>query len=119
MEPVLNFIREQNVHDGELTVYSGYLVGVYRDLDVRPSTRFVLLDVEARVFPSHVDEMEAALEKLGNDAGSVGAQGKAFYEGKVAAAQFFAQTNLPRISAEVAIAQATDLSVMDLPEDAF
>ena len=35
---------------------------------------------------------------------------KAFYEGKVAAAQFFAQTNLPKISAERAIAEATDLS---------
>ena len=49
----------------------------------------------------------------------VGGKDQAFYEGKVAAAQFFAQTNLPRISAEVAIAQATDLSVMDLSEDAF
>ena len=38
---------------------------------------------------------------------------------KVAAAQFFAQHNLPRISAERAIAEATDLSVMDLDEDAF
>ena len=64
-------------------------------------------------------QAEIALEKLGGDAGSVGAKDQAFYEGKVAAAQFFAQTNLPRISAEVAIAQATDLSVMDLSEDAF
>jgi hypothetical protein len=60
-------------------------------------------------------QAEVALEKLGGDAG----KDRAFYEGKVAAAQFFAQTNLPRISAEVAIAQATDLSVMDLDEDAF
>ena len=44
---------------------------------------------------------------------------KAFYEGKVAAAQFFAQHNLPRISAERAIAEATDLSLMDLDEAAF
>jgi hypothetical protein len=60
-------------------------------------------------------QAEVALEKLGSDPG----KDKAFYEGKVAAAQFFAQTNLPRISAELAIAQATDLSVMDLDEDAF
>jgi hypothetical protein len=65
-------------------------------------------------------QAEVALEKLGGDgAGSLGGKDQAFYEGKVAAAQFFAQTNLPRISAEVAIAQATDLSVMDLSEDAF
>jgi alkylation response protein AidB-like acyl-CoA dehydrogenase len=61
-------------------------------------------------------QAEIALEKLG---GSGSDKDQAFYEGKVAAAQFFAQTNLPRISAEVAIAQATDLSVMDLSEDAF
>jgi alkylation response protein AidB-like acyl-CoA dehydrogenase len=61
-------------------------------------------------------QAEIALEKLG---GPVSDKDKSFYEGKIAAAQFFAHTNLPRISAEVAIAQATDLSVMDLPEDAF
>src|SRR3954452_7967774 len=59
---------------------------------------------------------EVALEKLGGD---VSAADKAFYEGKVAAAQFFARTNLPRISAEVAIAEATDLSLMDVDEAAF
>jgi alkylation response protein AidB-like acyl-CoA dehydrogenase len=60
-------------------------------------------------------QAEIALEKLAGDAG----RDQAFYEGKVAAAQFFAQTNLPRISAELAIAQATDLSLMDLDEAAF
>ena len=62
-------------------------------------------------------QAEVALEKLGGDA--VPRKDKAFYEGKVAAAQFFAQHNLPRISAERAIAEATDLSVMDLDEAAF
>ncbi len=60
-------------------------------------------------------QAEVALEKLGGEPG----RDQAFYEGKVAAAQFFAQHNLPRISAELAIAQATDLSLMDLSEDAF
>ncbi len=49
----------------------------------------------------------------------VSGKDKAFYEGKVAAAQFFAQTNLPRISAERAIAERTDLDLMDLDEAAF
>jgi hypothetical protein len=61
-------------------------------------------------------QAEVALEKLG---GPVSDKDKSFYEGKIAAAQFFAQHNLPKISAEVAIAQAVDLSVMDLSEDAF
>ncbi len=65
-------------------------------------------------------QAEVALGKLGGDgSGALGGKDQAFYEGKVAAAQFFAQTNLPRISAEVAIAKATDLSLMDLSEDAF
>jgi alkylation response protein AidB-like acyl-CoA dehydrogenase len=64
-------------------------------------------------------QAEVALEKLGGDAGAVAAKDKAFYEGKVAAAQFFAQHNLPRIRAERAIAEATDLSVMDLDEASF
>ncbi|WP_166134660.1 acyl-CoA dehydrogenase [Nocardioides ochotonae] len=65
-------------------------------------------------------QAEVALAKLeGPDAGSLSAKDSSFYEGKVAAAQFFAQYNLPKISAERAIAEATDLSVMDLPEDAF
>ncbi len=56
---------------------------------------------------------------LGKLAGDLTAKEKAFYEGKVAAAQFFAQTNLPRISAERAIAEHTDLALMDLDEAAF
>ncbi len=59
---------------------------------------------------------DVALSKL---AGEVSAKDKAFYEGKVAAAQFFAQTNLPRVSAERAIAEHTDLALMDLDESAF
>jgi hypothetical protein len=60
-------------------------------------------------------QAEVALDKLGGDPG----KDKAFYEGKVAAAQFFAHHNLPRITAERAIAEATDLSVMDLDEASF
>jgi alkylation response protein AidB-like acyl-CoA dehydrogenase len=59
---------------------------------------------------------EIALTKL---AGQVSAKDKAFYEGKVAAAQFFAQHVLPKLTAERAIAEATDLTLMDLSEDAF
>ena len=44
---------------------------------------------------------------------------KDFYTGKVAAAQFFARNVLPRLSAERTIAEATDNSLMDVPESAF
>jgi hypothetical protein len=59
---------------------------------------------------------DVALAKLASD---LPAKEKAFYEGKVAAAQFFAQTNLPRVAAERAIAEHTDLALMDLDESAF
>jgi alkylation response protein AidB-like acyl-CoA dehydrogenase len=61
-------------------------------------------------------QADVALTKL---AGEVSEKDKAFYEGKVAAAQFFAATNLPRLTAERAIAEATGLDLMDLDEAAF
>jgi hypothetical protein len=59
---------------------------------------------------------QVALDRL---AGEVSAQDRAFYEGTVAAAQFFAQHTLPRLSAERRIVEHTDLALMDLDENAF
>ena len=61
-------------------------------------------------------QAEVALDKL---AGDVSAADKAFYEGKIAAAQFFARDVLPKIGSERAIAEAVDLAIMDLDEAAF
>ena len=44
---------------------------------------------------------------------------RSFYEGKVAAAAFFAATVLPRLGAEREIAEATSLDLMELSEDSF
>jgi alkylation response protein AidB-like acyl-CoA dehydrogenase len=44
---------------------------------------------------------------------------RAFYEGKLAAARFFAATVLPRLTAEREIAEATSLDLMELGEEAF
>jgi alkylation response protein AidB-like acyl-CoA dehydrogenase len=60
-------------------------------------------------------QAEVALDRLAGDTG----RDQRFYEGKVAAAQFFARTVLPKLTAERAIAEATDLSVMELDESAF
>jgi hypothetical protein len=61
-------------------------------------------------------QADVALTKL-----AAGASGKdeAFYRGKVAAARFFARQVLPRLSAERAIAEATDNELMDLDEASF
>ena len=61
-------------------------------------------------------QAEVALKAL---AGEVSAADQAFYEGKVAAARFFAREVLPRIGADRRIIQATTLDLMDLPEEAF
>lgn len=44
---------------------------------------------------------------------------RAFYQGKVAAARFFAREVLPRLAADAKVVDATTLDAMDLPEDAF
>jgi hypothetical protein len=59
---------------------------------------------------------EVALEKLG---GEVSAADQSFYEGKVAAAQFFARNVLPKLAGERAIAENIDDSIMELDEAAF
>ncbi|MGC4953675.1 acyl-CoA dehydrogenase [Actinomadura citrea] len=61
-------------------------------------------------------QAEVALNALGGD---VSDSDQAFYTGKVAAAQFFCQTVLPRLAADRAITESTTLDVMDLPEDSF
>jgi alkylation response protein AidB-like acyl-CoA dehydrogenase len=59
---------------------------------------------------------EVALAAL--DAGATDAD-KDFYEGKVAAASFFARNVLPKLAGERTIAENIDDSIMSLPEAAF
>ena len=62
---------------------------------------------------------QAEIAKAALDAGTASAKDKSFYEGKIAAASFFARTVLPKLAAERQIAEATDNSLMDVSEDAF
>ena len=43
----------------------------------------------------------------------------AFYQGKIAAAKFFAREVLPRIGADRRVIESTTLEAMELPEEAF
>jgi alkylation response protein AidB-like acyl-CoA dehydrogenase len=56
-----------------------------------------------------------ALDKLETATG----KDKAFYEGKVASARWFAASVFPELTSKRAIAEAVDLSLMDLDEAAF
>ncbi len=63
---------------------------------------------------------QAALAASGQDgAATLPPSEKAFYEGKVAAARFFARTVLPRLSAERTVAESIDNDLMDVDEAAF
>ena len=64
---------------------------------------------------------EVALDRLGPDAakGPGATRSAEFYEGKVAAARWFCAQVLPRLTAERAIAEATDNDLMGLSEGAF
>ena len=61
-------------------------------------------------------QAEVALAKL---AEPVSAKDKAFYEGKVAVASFFARTVLPELTSRRKIAESTDNSLMDVDENSF
>ncbi|MFZ1286585.1 MAG: acyl-CoA dehydrogenase [Candidatus Phosphoribacter sp.] len=61
---------------------------------------------------------QAEVAKAAIDAGATG-KDLDFYTGKVAAARFFVHQVLPRLSAERAMAEATDMSLMEVPESAF
>jgi hypothetical protein len=62
-------------------------------------------------------QAEVALSALAAE--EVSAQDQLFYQGKVAAAQFFARNILPELTSGRSIVESTDNTLMDLPEDAF
>ena len=61
-------------------------------------------------------QAEVALSAL---TGDVSAQDRRFYQGKVAAAVFFARNIFPELTARRHIVEATDNALMDVPEEAF
>jgi len=65
-------------------------------------------------------QAEVALAALDSEqADHMSAADRAFYQGKLATARFFAQTVLPRVAVEREIAETTTLDLMELPEAAF
>jgi alkylation response protein AidB-like acyl-CoA dehydrogenase len=61
---------------------------------------------------------QAEIAQARLDEGAAGAD-RAFYEGKIGAARFFAGTVLPRLATERQLTESTTLDLMDLPEAAF
>jgi alkylation response protein AidB-like acyl-CoA dehydrogenase len=80
------------------------------------SVRFLLAVGDLLIGWLLLQQAEIALDALDGDLSD---RDRSFYAGKVAAANFFAKSVLPRLSAERKIVEAVDLAVMDLREEAF
>ena len=64
-----------------------------------------------------IRQAEVAITALEND--TLSPKDRAFYEGKVATARWFAQNRLPLLTSERAVAEATSLDIMELDEASF
>jgi alkylation response protein AidB-like acyl-CoA dehydrogenase len=103
------------------TVMTGYLLGaqdnareLYRvGLE---SVGFLLAVGDLLIGWFLLRQAEIALRALDGDPDP---RDEAFYRGKVAVANFFAANMLPRLAAERQIAEAIELTIMDLNEEAF
>jgi len=80
------------------------------------SVRFLLAVGDLLIGWLLLRHAEIALAALDGDAA---AADRAFYNGKVAAAKFFVNSMLPRLTADRGIAANVDLAIMDLREEAF
>jgi hypothetical protein len=63
LQPMLDHVRETGIANQSLMGYNGNLIHLYPELGFQPATRFVYLDVLARSFPGHRDEMIGAVEE--------------------------------------------------------
>ncbi len=80
------------------------------------STRLLMATGDLVIGWLLVRQAEVALAAL---AAGPSPRDKAFYQGKVETARWFARNRLPLLSAERAIAEATTGEIMELPEEAF
>jgi alkylation response protein AidB-like acyl-CoA dehydrogenase len=62
-------------------------------------------------------QAEVALTALGRE--GISAADRAFYQGKVASARFFAREVLPRLASDRRIVEGTTLDIMELAEESF
>ena len=106
---IFGFLMSANPKDENSDVRNVYKVGLN-------TTRLLMAVGDVVVSWLLLRQAEVALEAL---AGEVSEADKAFYEGKVASAQFFARQILPKLAAERSIAESTDNPIIDLPIESF
>ncbi|MGY1651275.1 acyl-CoA dehydrogenase [Geodermatophilus sp. SYSU D01119] len=99
---------------GQLTAAQEDMANVYRV--AQNTSRLLLAAGDLVTAWLLVRQSEVALAAL---AGDVSEKDRLFYEGKLAATRFFCTQVLPKLTAERAIAEATDNALMEVPEAAF
>ncbi|MFE7133826.1 acyl-CoA dehydrogenase [Streptomyces sp. NPDC057638] len=107
LEAIVGAMTKDLIATGE-DVRSIYKVGLN-------TTRLLLASGDVVVGYLLLRGAAVAAEKLE----TASAKDRPFYQGKIAAAKFFAANVLPGVSAERALAENVDLSLMDLDEAAF
>ncbi len=80
------------------------------------STRLLMASGDLVIGWLLLRQAEVALKALAADPSP---RDRAFYEGKVETARWFARNRLPLLAAERVVAETTTLDVMDLPEESF
>ena len=80
------------------------------------STRLLMASGDLVIAWLLLRQAEVAIRALEGD---VTDRDRLFYESKIETARWFARNRLPLLAAERAVAEATDLALMDLPEEAF
>ncbi len=110
---------------GDLQAMLGVMIGFLTSAQQDPRETYKVAQQTVRLLMSTGDvligwlllrQAEVALAALN---GEVTARDRAFYQGKIAAASFFARNVLPELTARRTIVESTDNTLMDVPEDAF
>ncbi len=110
---------------GDLQAMLGAMIGFVTSAQQDPGNIYKVGQQTVRLLMSTGDvligwlllrQAEVALAAL---SGAVSPRDQAFYQGKVAAATFFARNVLPELTTRRAILEATDNALMDVPEAAF
>ncbi len=108
VQHIVGYLAKQVMSGGDPA--SIYAVG-------QNTTRLLLAAGDLVVGWLLVRSAEVALTALQRE--GLSAADRSFYQGKVAAARFYAKTVLPKIRSERVIALATDNALMELDEEAF
>ncbi|MGH3946500.1 MAG: acyl-CoA dehydrogenase, partial [Pseudonocardiaceae bacterium] len=106
---------------GMLGAMIGFLTSAQKDPRniykvAQQTVRFLMSTGDVLIGWLLLRQAEVALAALD---GEVTAKDQAFYQGKVAAASFFARNILPELTTHRTIVESTDNALMDVPEAAF